>query len=94
MACLFFCMYIFYLCLSGSWCWTLHKSVSIGGGGSGGAAPGSHSSFADDKAPADLESQMQAMIYLRSKSSAQHDFIDHCILSRANGIQREIKVKG
>ena len=27
------------------------------------------------------------------KSSAQHDFIDHCILSSANGIQREIKVK-
>ena len=49
--------------------------------------------FADDKVPGDLISQKGLLIYLRTKSSAQHDFIDHCIMSSTNDIQREIKVK-
>ena len=30
-------------------------------------------------------------IYLRTKSSVQHDFIDHCILLSTDGFQREIR---
>ena len=37
---------------------------------------------------------MQALDLLKKTSSAQHDFIHQCILSSANGIQKEIKVKG
>ena len=50
--------------------------------------------YADDKAPEQPIPQMQALNLLENKISAQHEFIDHCILSSANGIQREIKVKG
>ena len=60
----------------------------------GSGAHRSHSSFTDDKVPVDLITQSRLYIYLRTKSHAQHDSIDHCILSRANDIQRKIKVKG
>ena len=53
----------------------------------------SHSRFAAAK-HGDLIPETQALNLLRTKSSAQHELIDCCILSRTNCIQRKIKVKG
>ena len=79
------------------WCLLLPKATSIlrsvcvlGGGGGGEAT-------AVLLMTRQLETwyhKYRLQINLRTKSSAQHEFIDHYILSRASGIQRKIKVKG
>ena len=62
------------------------KAVSIKG--IWRAVPRIHNRFADDKI------KYRFQIYLRTKLSAQHDFINHCVLFRANDIKREVKGKG
>ena len=59
-----------------------------------GAAPRSHSGFSGDKAPADLILKRHELNLLENKIIGSTWFIDHCILSNANGIQRETKVMG
>ena len=69
----------------------LSRAVNIKGVGAGSGIPRSHSSCADDKAPGEHKC---GLFYLRTNSSVQHDFIDHCILFRANSFHKEIKIKG
>ena len=71
----------------------VRKAVKIRSGILGARPPKSHSSFADDKAHRDLIPQMQASHLFENKIICLHDFTDHCILSSANDIQRETKVK-
>ena len=61
-----------------------------------GRSPRSHNSFADDPQGTWKSDTTNAGFTLtwEQKSCSQHGFIDHCTLSSASGIQREIKVKG
>ena len=92
--CLFFCTpFIFLNAYPEICCWMLPKVVNIKGGG-GSSLPDATAVLLMTRHPEIWYHKCRLEIYLRTKSSAQHELIDHCILSSASGIQREITVKG